>query len=94
MTSCRISMGSTTPRENWERTMAKLIWKWSDASDPMYKEGYRSYSPHWARKFQPSKTPSPESTAGPPSAEAGSGASQIDEAGGEVGKESRPIKKL
>jgi hypothetical protein len=70
-----------------------VIWKRSTASSPMYKEGYRSYSPHWARVFRPSKKPSPESTDGPPTAEAGSGACQIDGAGGEVEKESRPTKK-
>ena len=38
------------------RAMAKIIWKDSDPSDPMYSEGPRSYSPHWARGFQKSKT--------------------------------------
>jgi len=40
--------------------MAKIIWKDSDPSDPMYSEGPRSYSPHWARGFQKSKTAGPQ----------------------------------
>jgi hypothetical protein len=31
--------------------MAKVTWIKPDRNDPMYKEGYRSYSPHWARPF-------------------------------------------
>jgi hypothetical protein len=32
--------------------MAKIIWRDSDPSDPMYSEGPRSYSPHWAQEFR------------------------------------------
>jgi hypothetical protein len=32
---------------------ALVIWHEPDPNDPIYKEGYRSYSPHWARPFQP-----------------------------------------
>jgi hypothetical protein len=29
--------------------MARITWKDSDPSDPMYSEGPRIYSPHWTR---------------------------------------------
>jgi hypothetical protein len=44
--------------------MGKVIWRDAGPNDPMYKEGYRSYSPHWAREFHGSKKTSPKSTAG------------------------------
>jgi hypothetical protein len=37
----------------------------STSDDPMYREGSRSYSAHWAREFRP-KDASPRSTAEPP----------------------------
>ena len=62
------------------RSMVKVIWHDSKPSDPMYSEGYQSYSPHWAREFRRSKPPSPSATAGHPTAPCGSG------------KRTRPIK--
>jgi len=44
--------------------MARITWKDSDPSDPMYSEGPRSYSPHWAQEFRRPRTPSPPSTVG------------------------------
>ena len=35
--------------------MAKVRWITPGPDDPMYKEGYRSYSPHWARPPQDEK---------------------------------------
>jgi hypothetical protein len=31
--------------------MVKVTWIKPDRNDPMYKEGYRTYSPHRARPF-------------------------------------------
>ena len=31
--------------------MAKITWRDAEPDDPMYTEGVRSYSPHWARTF-------------------------------------------
>ena len=31
--------------------MGKVIWHEAEPDDPMFKEGYRSYSPHWAQPF-------------------------------------------
>src|SRR6516165_2279667 len=56
-----------------EMTMAKITSRDSDPSDPMYSEGVQSYSPHWARVFLPSKTPSPKKKAGHPTQERASG---------------------
>ena len=36
-----------------------VIWRDAGPDGPMYKEGYRSYSPHWARPFSPTETKSP-----------------------------------
>jgi hypothetical protein len=44
--------------------MGKVIWHEAGQDDPMYKEGWRRYSPHWAQEFRPSKTHSPSDTAG------------------------------
>ena len=41
--------------------MAKVRWVTPGPDDPMFKEGYRSYSPHWARPFTATKSP-PKST--------------------------------
>ena len=46
--------------------MAKVRWIEAEPDDPMFKEGYRSYSPHWARLFlkspQNTTQASPETT--------------------------------
>ena len=39
--------------------MGKVIWHEAGPDDPIYKEGWRRYSPHWAQEFRPSKTHSP-----------------------------------
>jgi hypothetical protein len=52
--------------------MVKVIWRDSKPSDPMYSEGYQSYSPHWGRAYLKSKRTSPNSTAGPTTAPHGS----------------------
>jgi hypothetical protein len=38
------------------------IWYEAGPDDPMYKEGYRSYSPHWAQPFTSTKPPPSKST--------------------------------
>jgi hypothetical protein len=32
--------------------MGKVRWSKAGRDDPMFKEGWRSYSPHWAMPFQ------------------------------------------
>jgi hypothetical protein len=34
----------------------KVTWTIAGPDDPMYKEGYQSYSPHWAREWPLSRT--------------------------------------
>jgi hypothetical protein len=63
------------------RPMVKVIWRDSEPSDPMYSEGYQSYSPHWARAFRKSRKPSPSATVGHPTAH-----------DRRLGKRTRPIK--
>jgi hypothetical protein len=48
--------------------MVKVIWHDSKPSDPMYSEGYQSYSPHWGRPFLRSRKSSPSATVGHPTA--------------------------
>ena len=31
--------------------MGKVIWHEAGPDDPIYKEGWRRYSPHWAKNF-------------------------------------------
>ena len=31
--------------------MVKVTWRLYEPSDPIYKEGYQRYSPHWGRAF-------------------------------------------
>lgn len=44
-----------------------VIWKDSDPSDPMYSEGYRSYSPHWSRDLKDNQVIKMENIGRPPS---------------------------
>jgi hypothetical protein len=44
--------------------MVKIISRRAGPDDPMYKEGYRSYSPHWARSFKRQLTFRPDNTKG------------------------------
>jgi hypothetical protein len=39
--------------------MVKIISRRAGPDSPMYKEGYQSYSPHWAQPFTATKTPPP-----------------------------------
>jgi hypothetical protein len=56
---------------------ALVIWHDAGPDDPMYKEGYRSYSPHWARPYHGSKSNSPsEPVERPTQAEANNAAEQ------------------
>jgi hypothetical protein len=48
------------------RPMGKITWHLPDPSDPMYKEGYRSYSPYWVRGSPASKRTSLKNTDGRP----------------------------
>jgi hypothetical protein len=45
--------------------MGKVIWKKAGPDDPMFKEGYRSYSPHWAMPFTATKSPPPPKSTKP-----------------------------
>jgi hypothetical protein len=69
----RVTATRSTTRQTGARTMVKIISRRAGPDDPMYKEGYRSYSPHWAREFRPSKKTSPSGTAGPQTGRPGSG---------------------
>jgi hypothetical protein len=45
--------------------MGKIISDtWASKDDPIYKEGLRSYSPHWARALLKSKKTAPPPTDG------------------------------
>ena len=45
--------------------MVKIIWRDAGPDDPMYKEGDRRYSQHWARPFQKSQQDTTNETARP-----------------------------
>jgi hypothetical protein len=72
--SARASGLASKPTIGRQTAMAKFIDEGLAPPDhPIYKEGPRSYSPHWARGLALSKTPQKKPTAGPTVGKGGSG---------------------
>jgi hypothetical protein len=75
-TSARSRTGTTSPMTGRRIHLAKGTYLGSlPPDDPIFIEGPRSYSPHWARAYLASRPTSPGATAGPQTAKDGSGSS-------------------